>query len=75
MSAIEVKNIATVGVYSIDGFKFTCDRCGINETVTKKGFNKVFLSIPDDWVLVMQREFNIESHYCRSCGQELGIGC
>jgi len=67
MSVIEVKNIATVGIYSIDGFKFICSRCGITEIVPKRGIN-TFMSIPDDWVFVLQRKFNIENHYCRSCG-------
>jgi len=75
MSIVEVKNIANVGNYSIDGFIFTCNRCGITETVHKKGINNPFISTPDDWVFVSQKSFNISNHYCRSCGKEIGIGC
>lgn len=75
MAVKEIKNITTVGTYAIDGFEFTCDRCGITETVPKKGVNNISLSFPDDWVFVSQKEFKIENHYCRSCGKEIGIGC
>lgn len=75
MNVIEVKNIGTIGGYSIDGFLFTCDRCGITKTVPKKGINNVIRSFPESWVYVSQKEFKIESSYCRECGKEIGIGC
>jgi len=75
MTIEKVKNIGQVGNYTIDGFKCTCDKCGITETVPQKGIGNVMTSLPSNWLYVQQLEFKIQSHYCRMCGLEIGIGC
>lgn len=75
MTIKSIKNIAKIGNYSINGFEYTCDKCGVVEKVPQKGIGNVITSVPDDWVYVQQLAMDIKSHYCRACGIEIGIGC